>query len=52
MMNKKDSNYTILKSADLELRPGGTVKFEGAAYDLSLEYTGKLEHTGHEWYAR
>jgi len=38
MMNKKDFNYTILKSADLELRPSGTVKFEGAAYEFGSSF--------------
>jgi mannose-6-phosphate isomerase-like protein (cupin superfamily) len=38
MTNEKVSNYTMVKSADLELRPGGTVRFEGADYGFGSSF--------------
>jgi mannose-6-phosphate isomerase-like protein (cupin superfamily) len=30
--------YTVIRSVDLELRPGGTVKFEGAPYNSGASF--------------
>lgn len=30
--------FTVIQSADFQLRPGGTVKFEGAAYDAETSF--------------
>jgi mannose-6-phosphate isomerase-like protein (cupin superfamily) len=38
MANGKGPNYRMVKAADLELRPGGTVKFEGGDYGFGSSF--------------